>query len=918
MKMQLSNKTLSLWGKKNVNDDNEKMWLPLIAHLIDTKNVINWLYNHWINDGQRHILQRNFEDEDIVQNLVKFLGYIHDIGKATPAFQIKQSYIHNEDLDQNLVEKLLRNGFDGLDNSKIKKINTSKTPHALAGEVILENNGLNESIGAIIGGHHGKPQEEYFDYEDQLNNWTSNYYQSDSGSETSVGANWKQVQNELINYGLGLCHFNNLEDIPDVTEPQAVILEGLVIMADWLASGEYLVKDNQRIPLFPLISVDQDFASINTDERYRQGISVWADLFDPWEPEVINNPRRVYKERWEITPRQIQEKMSETIGASLDPGIIIVEAPMGIGKTEIALTAVEQLAAKTGMNGLFFGLPTQATANAMFNRVDKWLSEIATDQKEKLQIKLMHGKAQFNEEYRNIPNADNIEDDSGSVVVNEWFNGKKSILSSFVIGTVDQLLLMGLKQKHLALRHLGMSGKVVVIDEVHAYDIYMDSYLEKAVQWLGAYHVPVIALSATLPVAKRNSLLQAYCVGKYGNKRFKTTNEDWKTCHSYPLLSILDGKTLKQVSDFSDELKNTSIEITRLNIEDSELIKTINQKISDGGVAGVIVNTVRRAQELARLAESKMPSDVNILVLHSAFLATDRRKLENKLQDAIGKNKKRPYKMIVIGTQVLEQSLDIDFDVMYTDIAPMDLILQRIGRLHRHQIQRPKKLEKPQLYIMGINEFGNYGDANESIYAKYLLTKTDYFLKDKVNIPSDISDLVQKVYSEITDSEIKNLRESKQIFEINQKKSKHKANGYQIEAPDDEETLHGWLDNDSGTDLKDSKAEAAVRDTNESIEIVLLYQDDKGYNLLNGQSIEDVYDNIIAQQLIRLPHALTINIDRSIEELEKITTKYFPQWKDSNWLKGSLALVLDKNKETEFNGYSVKYSRDLGLIYKKE
>lgn len=916
--MQLSNKTLSLWGKKNVNDDNEKMWLPLIAHLIDTKNVINWLYNHWINDGQRHILQRNFEDEDIVQNLVKFLGYIHDIGKATPAFQIKQSYIHNEDLDQNLVEKLLRNGFDGLDNSKIKKINTSKTPHALAGEVILENNGLNESIGAIIGGHHGKPQEEYFDYEDQLNNWTSNYYQSDSGSETSVGANWKQVQNELINYGLGLCHFNNLEDIPDVTEPQAVILEGLVIMADWLASGEYLVKDNQRIPLFPLISVDQDFASINTDERYRQGISVWADLFDPWEPEVINNPRRVYKERWEITPRQIQEKMSETIGASLDPGIIIVEAPMGIGKTEIALTAVEQLAAKTGMNGLFFGLPTQATANAMFNRVDKWLSEIATDQKEKLQIKLMHGKAQFNEEYRNIPNADNIEDDSGSVVVNEWFNGKKSILSSFVIGTVDQLLLMGLKQKHLALRHLGMSGKVVVIDEVHAYDIYMDSYLEKAVQWLGAYHVPVIALSATLPVAKRNSLLQAYCVGKYGNKRFKTTNEDWKTCHSYPLLSILDGKTLKQVSDFSDELKNTSIEITRLNIEDSELIKTINQKISDGGVAGVIVNTVRRAQELARLAESKMPSDVNILVLHSAFLATDRRKLENKLQDAIGKNKKRPYKMIVIGTQVLEQSLDIDFDVMYTDIAPMDLILQRIGRLHRHQIQRPKKLEKPQLYIMGINEFGNYGDANESIYAKYLLTKTDYFLKDKVNIPSDISDLVQKVYSEITDSEIKNLRESKQIFEINQKKSKHKANGYQIEAPDDEETLHGWLDNDSGTDLKDSKAEAAVRDTNESIEIVLLYQDDKGYNLLNGQSIEDVYDNIIAQQLIRLPHALTINIDRSIEELEKITTKYFPQWKDSNWLKGSLALVLDKNKETEFNGYSVKYSRDLGLIYKKE
>lgn len=810
----------------------------------------------------------------------------------------------------------MQNGFEGLDNSKI---NSSKeTPHALAGEVILENNGLNESIGAIIGGHHGKPQGRNFDYENQLNNWTANYYQSDFGSKTSVGANWKQVQDELINYGLKLCHFNSLEDIPEVTEPQAVILEGLVIMADWLASGEYLIKDNQRVPLFPLISVDQDFASINADERYRRGISIWADFFDPWEPEVISDPQRGYKKRWNFSPRTIQEKMSETIGAMLDPGMIIIEAPMGIGKTEIALTAVEQLAAKTGLNGLFFGLPTQATANAMFNRVDNWLSGIATNQKEKLQIKLMHGKAQFNEEYRNIPNADNIEDDDGSVVVNEWFNGKKSILTDFVIGTIDQLLLMGLKQKHLALRHLGMSGKVVVIDEVHAYDIYMDSYLKKAVQWLGAYHVPVIALSATLPVAKRNMLLQAYCLGKYGNKKIKATSEDWQTCHSYPLLSVLDGKTLKQQSDFSDEIKNVAVEVKRLNVEDEELINTVNDKISDGGVAGIIVNTVKRAQELARLAKSKMSSDMNILVLHSAFLAIDRRKLETELQSAIGKNKKRLYKMIVIGTQVLEQSLDIDFDVMYTDVAPMDLILQRIGRLHRHQIERPKKLEKPQLYLMGINEFGDYGDANEAIYAKYLLTKTDYFLKDRVNIPSDISDLVQKVYSETTDTEIKNLKEAKQIFAIKQKKSKHKANGYQIEGPDDEETLHGWLDNDSGTDLKDSKAEVAVRDTNESIEIVLLYQDDKGYHLLDGRSIEDISDNIIAQQLIRLPHALTVNIESSIEELERITDKHFPQWKYSNWLKGSLVLVLDKNKETEFNGFSVKYSQDLGLIYKKE
>lgn len=727
----------------------------------------------------------------------------------------------------------------------------------------------------------------------------------------------EKPQEKHFDYGLELCDFDSLENIPSVTNPQAVILEGLVIMADWLASSEFIVKNGERRPLFPLISKDETFSSIDTDERYKQGIINWYEN-DPWDPQIISDPQTEYKKRWNYTPRQVQEKMSEIIGESLDPGMIIVEAPMGIGKTEIALTAVEQLAAKTGMNGMFFGLPTQATANAMFDRVDDWLSSIAAEQKEKLSIKLMHGKAQFNKKYREIPDADNIEDDDGAVVVNEWFNGKKSILTDFVIGTVDQLLLMALKQKHLALRHLGLSGKIVVIDEVHAYDVYMNSYLKKAIQWLGAYHVPVIALSATLPVAKRNELLQAYCKGKYGSEKLQSNDDSWQTCQAYPLLSILDGKRLKQVSDFSDELQNTSVKVTRLNVEDEELIKNINQKIEDGGVAGVIVNTVKRAQNLAKIAREKSPDNVDVLILHSSFLANDRSRLETQLQNTIGKNKKRPHKMIVIGTQVLEQSLDIDFDVMYTDIAPMDLILQRAGRLHRHQIKRPEKLKDPELYIMGINDFGDYGDGNEAIYEKYLLIKTDYFLKNVINIPSDISDLVQKVYSESTDEEIKTLKDAKITFINDQKKSKGKANGYQIEGPYDEKTLHGWLDNDSDTDLNDNKAEAAVRDTNESIEVILLYQKNNDYFLMNDENIENVSDSIITQQLIRLPHALTLNVGRSIDELEEITKKHFPQWSNSSWLKGSIVLVLDEDKETEFNGYQIKYSTDLGLTYEKE
>ena len=911
----LSKQVLSLWGKKNINNNNEKQWLPLIAHLVDTKNVIGWLYNHWLDDGQREILNQDFDDNEEVQNLVEFLGYIHDIGKATPAFQTKKSFVRNEDLDQELLEKLIRNGFNGLDELNLQE--PRKSLHAVAGETILENAGLCESVGAIIGGHHGKPQEEYFDYEDQLDAYTANYYQSDSYKENPTRERWEHVQNELIDYGLALCNWDSLEDIPEVSQPQAVILEGLVIMADWLASSEFILRDDQKIPLFPLISVDQNFTDIDETQRYQEGILNWIAT-DSWEPQPVVQPEKQYQKRWGFNPRAVQQKMSEIIGDSVDPGMIIMEAPMGIGKTEVALTAVEQLAAKTGRNGLFFGLPTQATANAMFARIDDWLKEIANEEDIKVPIKLMHGKAQFNEEYRNLPKAGNIESDEGSVVVNEWFTGKKSILTDFVIGTVDQLLLMGLKQKHLALRHLGLSGKIVVIDEIHAYDTYMDSYLEKAIEWLGAYNVPVIALSATLPVTKRNSLLEAYAKGKFGTKKFKTRDNGWQNCQAYPLLSVLDGQELVQTTEFEAPKTTTHVKVKRLNVEDDELIDRVNNKIKDGGVAGVIVNTVKHAQSLAQIAKEKADEDTQILLLHSAFLATDRSKIEDKLHDSIGKGKKRPEKLIVIGTQVLEQSLDIDFDVMFTDIAPMDLILQRAGRLHRHQIDRPEKLKGPQLYVMGIKGFGDYDGGTEAIYEQYLLMKTDYFLKDEIDLPADISLLVQDVYSEDTDSEIDNIDEAKSKLDVDQHEAKRKARGYQLARPEENETLHGWLDNSNkASELSDVKAEAAVRDTKESIEVILLRKEDNDYYLLSGENIEDVSDSVVAQQVIRLPHALTMNVEKSIETLEKITKINFPEWKDSAWLRGVVTLILDKNSEAEFEGYKVKYSSGLGLTYEK-
>lgn len=916
---KLSNKALSLWGKKRTDADQNELWLPLIAHMIDTKNVINWLYNHWLNEGQKQILLENFSDESELQRVVKFLGFIHDIGKATPAFQIKKSFTRDDDLDNALIENLVKTGFDGLNSVDLESIR--KSPHAMAGEAILEKRGLNETLGAIIGGHHGKPQSKYWNYESQLYRYDDNYFQvidPESVEEQKIQQNWEDVRSELINYGLVSCNLTNLENLPNVEQPQAVILNGLVIMADWLASSESIIKENKTLPLFPLIEIDETFYDIgDMEERFEAAITNWIGN-DEWSPELIFNSENIYQKRWSFDPRPVQAQMSESIEKSIDPGMMIIEAPMGIGKTEIALTAFEQLAAKTGRNGLFFGLPTQATANAMFSRVNSWLNSIADDQHLTLPIKLMHGKAQFNTEYQNITQTKDIydTDSDGAVIVNNWFSGKKSILSDFVIGTIDHLLLMGLRQKHLALRHLGLSGKIVIIDEVHAYDVYMSSYLNKALEWLGAYHVPVVALSATLPIEKRNQLLKAYNKGKYGVEAFSAA-DDWQSKKSYPLLSILDGQKLVQVDKFNSNFSSsTKVQVKRLDVDNEGLIAKATQEIKEGGVAGIIVNTVKRAQDLANIAIDNVSDDTQILILHSRFLATDRERKEEKLQNLIGKNGQRPNKLLVIGTQVLEQSLDIDFDIMFTDIAPMDLILQRAGRLHRHNIDRPLNLLVPKLFVLGINQYGDYGDANESIYEKYLLIKTDYFLPDTLSLPDDISRLVQQVYSSDTDKQVTDITYAKEIFDLHQDKEKEKAKNYQIDVPSNE-SIRGWLD--VSLDITDNDAQAAVRDTDETIEVILLKRTDSGDYLLDGESTSDLLDKerTIAKHIIRLPHSLTWDIDKSIRKLETLTRKNFPDWDNSVWLHDSIVLPLDENCEAEFNGYRISYSQTLGLLYEK-
>lgn len=906
----------NLWAKKNRDENGKPMWLPLQVHLNDTMEVCGLLYEHWLSPGAADFLQKALESEKsdtadkttLLKNLCKFLGAVHDIGKATPIFQTKNSKSGDRELDEAINNKLKQAGFTDLD----AYISTKREEiyHNVSGQHILTDFGVNFCVADIVGAHHGRPVSKK--ESDRAASYTSSLYQADD-EQSEMAQAWKEMQRSIFTNALKACNFSQAEDLPLISQPGQVILSGLLIMADWIASNE---------KYFPLIDLDTyECAS----ERVQSGFTKWSnDRADTWEPEAYN--KCVYQNRFDFEPREVQRKISEQISAASQPGIVILEAPMGSGKTEAALVAVEDLANKTHRTGMFFGLPTQATSNGIFPRVEEWLKHFEGEKS----IRLIHGKAQLNEAFANLPKNSDIHGEDG-IGVNEWFAGRKvAILDDFIVGTVDQILLAALKQKHLMLRHLGFSNKVIVIDEVHAYDAYMSVYLYQALRWFGAYQVPVVILSATLPVAKRKELLKSYMIG--AGYKYKTAEkpQNFAKNEAYPLLTYNDGPTIKQFSNFETG-KNVKYEINPLpQIENQEVVELIKNLTLHGGVVGVIVNTVRKSQELAA-ACIKCFGEEKVELLHSAFVATERYRKEKELLNTIGKNGNRPKFKIIIGTQVIEQSLDIDFDVLITELAPMDFLLQRMGRLHRHSdTQRPENLKNPQVYVLNSTDY-NFDAASTYVYSEYLLFRTEYYLPAGIELPKDISHLVQEVYS---DNELNlsgyssKLQQDYNCYKdknsSNTAKKEAKAKIYRLGIPlmriSEDKNLAEWIKNDDhSAEASEVKACAQVRDGIDVLEVIALKSCEGGYELLDVPGRLNPADNRtameIAKRTIKLPSAVYYGqgIDKVIDKLEDYYKEHFTDWDKQRWLKGSLAIIFDKNNEFILFDKILRYNNKYGL-----
>lgn len=898
------------------SNSTKKKWLPLWQHSLDTYFVAEYLLERWLSDGYL----RNFFRKvgfDNIKKLAGLLALLHDYGKATVTFQTQ--IVDECDELRILLEK---QGIDlpTLNDNELRGY--KEMPHSIAGEILLLIKGFPLEIASIIGAHHGKTWANGIDIAEEISDYLEDddiegLYRNFSFGLRLWGnkkhrSGWIEIQNEFYIWAMSLVDCKNLNELPKISDVEAVWLSGLIIMADWLASNETYFS------LWTYMYEENGIVSRNYDEILN-GIK----LPPIWKPNRQMDYVGLTKRRFGFEPNEVQKEVINTVINCNNLGILILEAPMGIGKTEAALIAAEEMS-DNSVSGMLFALPTQATADNIFSRILEWGAQQSKENH--LSIRLAHGLALMNEEYsalmRNENDAEkNVDDyEDNHLIIHEFFNGrKKALLADFVVCTIDQVLMVALKQKHFMLRHLGISGKVVIIDECHAYDSYMNEYLERTLEWLGAYHTPVIMLSATLPSERRSALIDAYLGNKYEKKDAK-----WRKSISYPLLTWTDGNSIFQKKiEYNYENRKVNIELldngNDIQKQLVEIISIINDNLLLGGCGAIILNTVKKAQLVAKKIREIMP-EKKVILVHSRFISEDRLEREKKILKHVGKAscKKDRDGVIVVGTQVIEQSMDFDVDILITDLCPMDLLLQRIGRLHRHCIHddiRPVNLKTPQCYILGAGKELDRGSI--SIYGEYLLLRTLYFIKNTITIPSDIAVLVQSVYDEDhkIDEEIDNYKLAAEEERQKKNKLKKDADVFRLKSPGRDSTMSCFLKD--GVLVDEEKAKAQVRCGDAAVETIVLFEKDE-YLTRNPSKYEDMLTLIkcpnelmcvdIAKQSLKLPTWVINNVENLIIPAE---------WQKSNALRNMPLLILNKNYEKILEGVKFKYELDNGLIIER-
>lgn len=980
-----------LWAKTPSGRDrtffaeelDERLWLNLGQHSRDSADVGQVLADTWLPRSVRERLSRLLSRDRPTELPTRLLGWLagtHDLGKAELLFQ---SQIAGNPSAAYLWEHV-RSLPAAAD---LKPDPIYRRPHSVYSELILRrwltqrfpdaNYSAVASLAAIAGCHHGRPsglswlQSIHSDHQRE-----SAEFWLDSHSEEWAQIWWTLID-EITERTGASGQLRSVLAAGGIDVADQLYLAGFVSMCDWIASNQML---------FPLTTT----GSHRSDESRAQDALRALNLTQPWQPpgsEPIDFRARF---GW---PSDAQLRPSQTAAARIaqqadGPALLIIEDETGRGKTEAAQLAAEVIAARTGAGGLAFALPSMTTTDAMLPRLLSWIERL-NDAAGSHSLRLIHSRAALNPEFEQLlratrsVNADDVDHVENSfrhesVTAHAWFGGRKGVLSEFVVCTVDQILMMALATRYVTMRHLGLAGKVIIIDEVHSYDVYTSDYLAQALTWLATHGCSVILLSATLASGPQQQLALAYADGladlkrpgdyaaptvkPYGSERTSRRRavprrgpgataaavEEPSAQQAVPNVAFPRITTVTRAGMAAEHVpapdERRDVHLSLIDDDPAALIAAVVDLVTDGGVIGIVCNTVSRAQHAFACLSEAFPGSVDLL--HSQFTAADRARKEAAVSRSLGVRSSaadgtRPRLRIVVGTQVIEQSLDIDFDALISDLAPTDSLAQRAGRLHRHQRERPTTLAKARLLLRGADLSGDlpvFDPGSIKVYGERVLLATVAVLRQHIDaapwcVRHELASAVEQTYAPappIPESWTSAYMKAARLEQQQQQASRRRAKGFQLSTPRQAQgqlprALQQMLVTDA--DRSEAAAQASVRDIEPALEACLVQRlGDRLYPLQwllderdRGIAVSDIavppyrLARAIADSAVRLPRWLVRpdQLDAAIAELESLG---FQAWQQDYRLRGELILPLDENLHGTLLDRPFAYDPEIGLV----
>jgi CRISPR-associated endonuclease/helicase Cas3 len=812
-----------LWAKTAAGN----RWHALPFHLLDVAAAAEVVWDRLPRKAHA-VATQAIGDELSARRVCVFLAGTHDIGKANRFFQAKDRSQHDRlrDLGANLPP------YSRDDNPR----------HGQATGAHLRpwfidrwkwTGPVAENVALAVGGHHGT----FFSHT----------------KKTALGVDsepWCGIGTALLDELAKALLEHETPAEPKPLNPFLGWLSGFVSVADWLGSHEAMtVWQTVECPLADYLCKARSRAKQLLDELHWQ-LSPATTMVPVAKLLPVGS-----------TPNSLQQLAGELAS---DFSLAIIEAPTGEGKTEAAFALAEP-ARSTG-TGIYFALPTMATANGLRDRVEAYLRRATGN--DDLEARLLHSQAWLFREHVQTAKDPNEEGEKQEAQAQDWFAGaKRGLLAPFGVGTIDQALIAALRVRHGFVRLFALAGKTVVIDEVHAYDVYMADLMDVLLGWLRTLRCRVILLSATLPRARRKALLSAW---GYQNEQSQS---------EYPSITWVteDGQIQSRGFDVQPR-KPLAFQLIPAGEEEhwklgaSVLLQLVR---ANGGLGALVLNTVRDAQNAYDWLNDQGLGEIHLDLFHARFTAQHRYAVEKRVLDRFGKTGARKQSAILVATQVVEQSLDLDFDHMVSALAPIDLLIQRAGRLHRHRRRvdgslcgpSPDERPDPVLHVLAppLDQDG-MPEICDPIYSHDVLMRTFQRLGSNVVIvkPSDVTNAIEAVYSEADRAAALSAWEAK-LKELEAKTARktrlqqNQAKRATIGHVNDEDNLivETFLDLDENDERQGSQLAAQTRlEERPSITVALLREEQGHMATIHGADPANPREAVLASVRISPPYPL--------------------------------------------------------------